>query len=152
LLGSVPGAREVERAVPWEPDPAQGAAAARDPDAGGRVGALLGEERVAELLRARRDAILSHPVRARSRPDVLVVHVESMRADMLRAEVAPTLTALAKDAIAPAHHLTTGTNTGTGVFGILHGLLSPYYAFARREHFRPLPLEILRALGYRLSL
>lgn len=133
----------------WEPAPqAEVHAAANAED---RTGALLGEERVFALLKERREAVLGHPIHAASRPDILVVHVESLRADMLRPDVAPSMVALSKEAITPAHHLTTGTNTGTGVFGLLYGLPSPYYPLARRAHTRPLPLEILAALGYRTS-
>jgi arylsulfatase A-like enzyme len=141
------GARAVARAIPWE---AEEPAPAADP-AGSRVAALFGEERVFALLQLRGAAILAGPVRARSRPDILVVHVESLRFDMLRPDVTPSMTALAKEGITPRHHLTTGTNTGTGVFGIVDGLLSPYYPLARRDHVQPLPLRILKALGYRAS-
>jgi hypothetical protein len=145
------GARDVERAVPWEPEPAVQAVTAQGADGGDRTAALLGERRVLDLLEARRAVILSHPIRAASRPDILIIHAESLRADMLRPDVAPSMVALAKESLSPPHHLTTGTNTGTGVFGLLHGMLSPYYPLARRDHLRPLPLEILKALGYRVS-
>jgi hypothetical protein len=141
------GASGATGGVPWDVQPA----IALDPVDGGRVGSLLGDERVFALLAARSAEALAAPPRARSTPDILILHVESLRYDMLRPDIAPTMSALARQAIVPAHHFTTGTNTGTGVFGILTGLLSPYYPLARRDHTQPLPLRVLKALGYRVS-
>jgi hypothetical protein len=151
VFGDATSAQEIQRAVPWDTAPATASRGASGADGGDRMATLLGEDRVFALLEARGSAMLARPVRARSRPDILIVHVESLRSDMLRADVAPSMVALAKESLVPRHHLTTGTNTGTGVFGILEGLLSPYYPLARRDHFQPLPLRLLKALGYRVS-
>ena len=70
---------------------------------------------------------------------------------MLRDDVAPHMTAFAGECLPAPMHFTTGTNTGTGVFGILNGLTSPLYPFARAAHAHPVPLEVLRALGYDVS-
>jgi len=151
VLGDAMSAQEVAGAIPWDPVVQAPRYLGSGANAGDRMAALLGEERIFELLRARRGAILAAPVRARSRPDILILHIESLRSDMLRADVTPSMVALAKESLVPRHHLTTGTNTGTGVFGILDGLTSPFYPLARRDHFQPLPLQLLKALGYRIS-
>lgn len=151
VFGDATSAQEIERAVPWDTVSASVPRGASGADGGDRMATLFGDERIFDLLEARRAAMLARPIRARSRPDILMVHVESLRSDMLRADVAPSMVALAKESLVPPHHLTTGTNTGTGVFGILNGLLSPFYPLARRDHFQPLPLQLLKALGYRVS-
>jgi hypothetical protein len=89
--------------------------------------------------------------RAVSRLDLLILTLDSLRWDMLRAEVMPHVTSLAGHCLSMSHHYTTGGNTGTGVFGILSGLAAPYYPYASRSHLQPIPLEVLRRLGYRRS-
>ncbi len=116
-----------------------------------RIAALFGTKRIFEDVQAARATLVAHPPHARTHPDILIVHVESLRADMLRDDVAPHMTAFAGECLPAPMHFTTGTNTGTGVFGILNGLTSPLYPFARAAHAHPVPLEVLRALGYDVS-
>src|SRR6202012_5079831 len=42
-------------------------------------------------------------------------------------------------------------NTGSSMFGLLTGLPVSYYPLARRAGMQPLPLQILKKLGYSLS-
>jgi Sulfatase len=137
----------VESAVPW----GESQSPAVTPASSDRLAMLFSDERVFGLAKTNADAALAGPMTARTRPDLLIVHVESLRADMLRPDVAPAMVALAGESLTSPHHFTTGTNTGTGVFGILNGLLSPYYPLARRDHVQPAPLRVLKRLGYRLS-
>jgi hypothetical protein len=116
-----------------------------------RIAALFGAKRAFDEVEAARATFAAHPPHARSRPDILIVHVESLRADMLREDVAPHMFAFARECLYAPMHFTTGTNTGTGVFGLLDGLTSPLYPLARAAHAHPVPLEVLRALGYDLS-
>jgi membrane-anchored protein YejM (alkaline phosphatase superfamily) len=111
---------------------------------------LFDQERMLSELERRRDELLAH-VTAKRRPDILFVHVESMRRDMMRSEIMPHLTELAGECLVSPHHYTTGNNTGTSMFGVLTGQAGAYYPLARARHAQPLPLAILRRLGYRTS-
>ncbi len=139
----------VRRTIPWD-----GASTFPDesPSAGkDRAAALFGDTRPFDQTRRSRAKLLASPVHASTRPDILFVHVESLRFDMLREEVAPRLSAFAKECLTTPFHYTTGTNTGTGAFGLLTGLTSPYYPLSRAARAQPIPLEVLRRLGYGVS-
>lgn len=102
-------------------------------------------------LAGERAALLQHIPTATRRLDVLLVVLDSVRHDMLRPEVMPNLSALAGRCLTMRRHYTTGGNTGTGMFGLLSGLAAPYYPLSARARLQPIPLEVLRRLGYRRS-
>jgi hypothetical protein len=91
------------------------------------------------------------PLSAERRPAIVFVHAESVRSDMLRADVMPNLVRLAQKCISPAHHYSTSNNTGSGMFGLLSGLPVSYYHLAREHRDKPAPLVVLKHLGYTLS-
>jgi hypothetical protein len=91
------------------------------------------------------------PISAERRPDIVIVHAESVRFDMFRPEVMPNVVRLAKTCIAPSHHYSTSNNTGSGMFGILNGLPVSYYHLARERRAKPAPLLVLKRVGYSLS-
>ncbi|MCC6648834.1 MAG: sulfatase-like hydrolase/transferase [Polyangiaceae bacterium] len=94
--------------------------------------------------RATRGARVSSPL------DLVIVHVESLRADVVTEALMPALSSLRASCIAPARHHSTGNNTGTGMFGLLTGLNGYHYEAARAARVKPLPLRRLAAAGYRL--
>jgi hypothetical protein len=138
----------IREAIPWD-SLASGAPAgeARSSTAEDAWSAASNDH-LFRLLQSRRSLLLDKPLAARVTPDILVVHVEGLRADMLRDDVAPNLFAFARDCLAPERHYSTGSNTGGGMFGLLNGLSLTYYPLARKTGARPIPLEVLRALGY----
>jgi hypothetical protein len=146
-----PGAERwsaIREAVPWD-RLANGAPAGETPISTAEdAWSAATDEHLFRLLRSRRSRLLDKPPAARVTPDILVVHVEGLRADMLRADVAPTLFAFARDCLAPERHYSTGNNTGGGMFGLLNGLSLTYYPLARKTGAQPIPLEVLRSLGY----
>lgn len=62
------------------------------------------------------------------RYNVLVVMVDSLRFDMLNAEVMPETTAFAEQAIRFDNHYSSGNATRFGVFGFFYGIPSSYWA------------------------
>jgi phosphoglycerol transferase MdoB-like AlkP superfamily enzyme len=139
----------LRRAIPWDGAstfPTESPAAGKE-----RAAALFGDARPFDQMRRSRERLLASPLHAATRPDILFVHVESLRFDMLRDEVSPRLSAFAKECLTTPFHYTTGTNTGTGAFGLLTGLTSPYYPLSRAAHAQPIPVELLRRLGYGVS-
>jgi glucan phosphoethanolaminetransferase (alkaline phosphatase superfamily) len=109
------------------------------------------EERMMARLQIESERVLAGPLSARRRPSIVVMHLESTRFDMLRDEIMPNTSRLSKSCLSPSHHYSTSNNTGSSMFGLLTGLPVTYYALARRAEQKPLPLEILKKLGYTLS-
>jgi sulfatase-like protein len=109
------------------------------------------EERLFARLERDRGALLGGPLSAHRRPSIVILHAESVRFDMMRGDVMPNTLRLSKECLSPRHHYSTSNNTGSGMFGILAGLPVSYYALARRDGAKPLPLQILKKLGYSLS-
>lgn len=87
-------------------------------------------------------------VKARETKNILLVHVESLRADMLNPTNMPKLSAWKDKCWSAERHYSTSINTGGGMFGALSGLDAHYYAAARRVRFGALPLRVLAKLGY----
>ncbi len=109
------------------------------------------EERMFTRLEHDRADILGGPLSARRRPSIVMMHLESTRFDMLREDVMPNTFRLSKSCLSPTHHYSTSNNTGSSMFGLLTGLPVSFYALARRDGAKPLPLQILKKLGYSLS-
>lgn len=80
--------------------------------------------------------------------DVLLVHVESLRADMLSAESMPKLWAWKERGWSAPHHYSTGNNTVGGLFGAMTGLYATYYPVSRKLGLKSLPLQVFGKLGY----
>jgi hypothetical protein len=98
-------------------------------------------------------ADLEHaPVAAKFRPDILVLHVESLRFDMMTPEIMPALTRFAESALTVPHYYSSGDDTAAGMFGLLTGLYAPLFPFTREAKLAPLPLRVLHRLGYGVSI
>jgi hypothetical protein len=135
--------------IPWDPrsggvgpESETGETAGREPWSSSSEGHIF------RLLQSRRARLLNGPLTVRTKPDVLFIHVEGLRADMVRDDVAPNLFAFARDCLGPTHHYSTGNNTGGGMFGLLNGLSPYYYPLTRKNRTQPIPLQLLRRLGY----
>lgn len=102
-------------------------------------------------LRAARLAVEKSTPMVRERPNLLIVHVESLRADVFTPELMPELTRIALGCSRPPRHYSTGNNTGTGVFGLTTGLFAWQYPLSRDEPRPALPLVVLKKLGYRIG-
>lgn len=87
-----------------------------------------------------------------SRPNILFVHVEGLRSDMLNAKTMPRLTAFAsnKGEVLGSHY-SSSNNTGQGMFSLLTGLYGTYYQNFRESPTPVAPIEILKKLGYQLT-
>jgi membrane-anchored protein YejM (alkaline phosphatase superfamily) len=105
--------------------------------------------RAAERLGALRAHLASATLSVRERPDLLIVHVESLRGDVLTPALMPRLSGLGSECWTARRHYSTGNNTGMSVFGLVTGLGGFFYAGARREPGSALPLVVLQKLGYR---
>lgn len=93
-----------------------------------------------------------HPTETRpSHPlDVLIVHVESLRGDVLDRGLMPNFDKLRARCMVPYKHYSTGNNTGSSMFGLLFGLSGYYYPVGRAQKPIPPPLLALKRAGYQL--
>lgn len=100
--------------------------------------------------------ILSYPLAAPTlppdgaRPNVLVVVVDSLRADALTPERMPNLARFAADARVFRDHLSSGNATRFGIFGLLYGLPGSYWEAVLAEGCPPVLLSVLERAGYDL--
>ena len=138
----------VQRAMPWGP--------LRAPppmvlDAGAvpvKVTANTERDLLEDLKRWHPDGVQG--VQAQSKPDILLVHLESLRSSMLAPDTMPFLTELSQTRCQTSpRHYSTGTNTSGGINGLLNGLSAFYHMQVKREGLPSVPVSVLRSLGYR---
>jgi uncharacterized protein len=84
------------------------------------------------------------------RPNVLVVVIDSLRADMLAPETMPRTTAFCARARRFDDHLSGGNATRFGVFSLLYGIHGTYWMPVVEEHTPPVLVTKLQELGYDL--
>lgn len=87
-------------------------------------------------------------LQVREKPDILFLHLESLRSSDFHAELFPQTLPLIGHCLRSDRHYSTGNTTGNGLFGALTGLSAAYAHIARAKSFAPLPLRVLRQFGY----
>ncbi|MGL4827017.1 MAG: DUF3413 domain-containing protein [Vibrionaceae bacterium] len=84
--------------------------------------------------------------------NILLVMVESLRADMLNAQVMPQMTQFAEQNIKFARHFSSGNDAMAGTFGLFFSLPSHYAHSARSEGVTPIWLTTLQRYNYQFGL
>ncbi len=84
------------------------------------------------------------------RPNVLLVVVDSLRADMLAPETMPRVSEFAQRARTFENHLSGGNATRYGVFSIVYGIHGAYWKSVLEEHAPPALVTALQGAGYDL--
>lgn len=86
------------------------------------------------------------------RPDIVIVIVESLRADVVTHEIMPRFAAFAKDSWTFEHATTTGNVTHYSWYGLLCSRLPVYYGATKSasHHSGSLALRRLREAGYQI--
>ena len=82
-------------------------------------------------------------------PDVLIVLVETLRADALSPETMPHLSAAAATGVVATDHLATGNTSDYAFFGLTYGLDATFYPFAL--DWTPALPTLMRQAGYALA-
>lgn len=82
------------------------------------------------------------------RPNVLVLVLDGLRADMLAPETMPRTWAFSQDARVFEDHWSGGNCTRHGVFSLLYGLPGNYWAPALRTQTTPIMLDTMLEQGY----
>lgn len=86
------------------------------------------------------------------RPNVLIIAVESLRADMLSPEVMPFMTEFSRDARRFMDHASGGSASRYGTFTLVYGLHGSYFAPAYAEGASPVLVDELKDLGYEIRI
>lgn len=108
---------------------------------------------------ARGDASLHYPLHDagcgvstdRNRMNVLVLLVESWRADAMDSVTTPRLSAFARDASTFLDHFSSGNSTPSGVFPLFYGIHSTYWKAVKANNVRihnPVLIDALEENGY----
>ena len=106
-----------------------------------------------------RNASLYYPLRDagcsvradRKRENVLILLVESWRADVLDSVTSPRLTEFGKDASIFLDHFSSGNSTPSGVFPLFYGIHSTYWKAVKANNVRihnPVLIDALQDNGY----
>ncbi|MCO4761405.1 MAG: sulfatase-like hydrolase/transferase [Myxococcales bacterium] len=147
---AAPEVKAVHNVVPWEPPipahataPLGCAAAILNQDLSDRT--ELAQMQALKKQQKARIAGLPKPTRT---PNVLMVHVESLRADMLNATDMPKLFARSRSCYVAKHHFSSGNSSTIGMWGFVSGLNAMYHHATREAALKPVPLAILGKLGY----
>jgi membrane-anchored protein YejM (alkaline phosphatase superfamily) len=82
------------------------------------------------------------------RPNLLILVVDSLRADALRPERMPCLFTWAESARRFGDHVSGGNGTRFGIFSLLYALHGTYWHPVYAEHRSPVFLDVLLAEGY----
>lgn len=87
----------------------------------------------------------------RKRPNVVILLVESWRADALDDVVTPRMNAFSRRASRFLNHFSSGNSTPAGVFPVFYGLYPTYWAAVKGNNARihnPVLIDALEANGY----
>ncbi|NNE00609.1 MAG: sulfatase-like hydrolase/transferase [Pirellulaceae bacterium] len=82
-------------------------------------------------------------------PDVVIVVIESMRPELVAADVMPTLWRYTQKGIHCRQHFSAGNATNHGMFSLLNGLEATWYSRAVRDS--PILNRLFRQAGYELG-
>ena len=111
------------------------------------------EEDKFSLPRPAGESLLDYPKCALPGPpprplNLLLIMLESWRADSFSAEVMPNVWKLAERGLVGRKHFSGGNGTRFGVFSFFCGLNGFYYDYFHDERRKPFLLEILESSGY----
>ena len=92
-------------------------------------------------------------IKSNIKPDLLFIHIEGFRSDMLTKEITPNLYSYGQnDGTVLKTHYSNGNGTRSGMAGILTGLSPFYFPIIREIGHKPMSLRILGKLGYEKSI
>ncbi|MGS0683124.1 DUF3413 domain-containing protein [Shewanella sp. 125m-7] len=85
-------------------------------------------------------------------PNILIIAVDSLRADLVDSSTMPFLASYAKNNIDFTEHLSGGNHFGSGMFSLLYGLQGSYFNAVDLHFQSPVLTQELKAKGYQLGL
>lgn len=90
--------------------------------------------------------------KAEKTPDIIMVVVSSLRADMLNPTNMPYSTELARQSLWASRYYSSGQGKEEGMFGLLYGIPATYAKAAEYSQTQPVLTHWLQEQGYQLSL
>lgn len=88
------------------------------------------------------------------RPNIVMILLESWRADSMNAAVTPRIAAFGRHGIVCREHFSSGNSTVAGIFGLLYGIQPTYWDAVKANSARidnPVLVDVLRDDGYDLA-
>jgi membrane-anchored protein YejM (alkaline phosphatase superfamily) len=101
--------------------------------------------------------LLAYPIEAPRidpagpRPNVLVVVIDSLRADMLAEDTMPRTSAFAGRARRFEDHVSGGNATRFGIFSLIYGIHGTYWMPVLQQNAPPVLVTTLQGLGYEMK-
>ncbi|MFO6424738.1 DUF3413 domain-containing protein [Motilimonas sp. KMU-193] len=84
--------------------------------------------------------------------NVVMIVVDALRADMLNADVMPSLNQLATLSTQYKQHFSTGNDADFGLYGLFYGIPSRYWPDVKSGQLAPVLLTSLEKAGYQIGL
>lgn len=84
--------------------------------------------------------------------DILLIVIDSWRADSFSPEITPNLWATSKNGTIYRNHYSSGNSTRAGIFGMFYGLPSPYWEAFLSARQSPVLTQQLQKQGYELGI
>lgn len=81
-------------------------------------------------------------------PNILIVVIDSLRADVVESVTAPNLAGFAEDGRRFANHLSAGNSTRFGLFSLLYGMHGVYWHTIYEERRSTVLVDVLLERGY----
>ncbi|MBU2862986.1 sulfatase-like hydrolase/transferase [Reinekea forsetii] len=81
-------------------------------------------------------------------PNIIIVSIESLRFDRFTPEIMPNITEIGRESLYFSNHLSTGTVTDRGVFGLIYSLSPVFFNSAMGAGKQPALIESTQQLGY----
>lgn len=84
--------------------------------------------------------------------NILLLVIDSWRADTFNAENTPNLWALAQSGVIFNQHIATGNSTRAGIFGLFYGIPGTYWHAMLANQQSPLMIDRLQQLNYQMGI
>lgn len=81
-------------------------------------------------------------------PNIIMLVVDSLRADMLTPDIMPHTTDIAKTALRFNNHFSTGNSTRYGLFGLMYGIPGSYWNAMLTEEKGSVLFDITQSMNY----
>lgn len=94
----------------------------------------------------------SDPQHPRKPLNIVLLVIDSLRADQLNTDATPNISAFAKESMRYSYHFSTGNATRYGVFGLLYGLPGAYWTRMLEAERGSILFDALLAQDYQLFL
>ncbi len=97
-------------------------------------------------LEVMQSGVVKHPL------NLVIIVIDTWRADMLNADVAPFISQFAKKSWVFQQHYSGGNSTGPGIFTLFYGIPSLYWSSMQAQHQGPVLIDALLQNQYQMGI